>query len=70
MPRSLSHIYKRYQIYENNWTQLYNKISYKKKKKYKIALKSTQIKVKKQNQSNLPKGLNRRRSVSFKFTSL
>lgn len=32
MPRSLSHIYKRYQIYENNWTQLYNKISYKKKK--------------------------------------
>lgn len=31
MPNPLSHIYKMYQIYENNWTQLYNKtILYKK----------------------------------------
>jgi len=31
MPNPLSHIYKMYQIYENNWIQLYNKtILYKK----------------------------------------
>lgn len=31
MPQPLSDIYKMYQIYENNWTQLYNKtILYKK----------------------------------------
>lgn len=31
MPNPLSHIYKMHQIYENNWTQLYNKtILYKK----------------------------------------
>lgn len=31
MPKPLSHIYKMYQFYENNWTQLYNKtILYKK----------------------------------------
>lgn len=31
MPNTLSHIYKMYQIYENNWTQLYNKTIFYKK---------------------------------------
>lgn len=63
MPNPLSHIYKMYQIYENNWTQLYNKtILYK---KLQVCIQVNTNKSKKTPKPS--KCLVHRGSVSFRF---
>lgn len=47
MPNPLSHIYKMYQIYENNWTQLYNKTILYKKVQECIQINTNKSKIKK-----------------------
>lgn len=66
MPNPLSHIYKIYQIYENNWTQLYNKTILYKKVQDCIQINKNKSK----KPLNPSKCLTHRRSVSFKFTGI
>lgn len=65
MPQPLSDIYKMYQIYENNWTQLYNKTILYKKLQDCIQMNTNKSKKKKPNPS---KCLVHRGSVSFTGT--
>lgn len=62
MPNPLSHIYKMYQIYENNWTQLYNKTILYKKVQECIQINTNKSKIKK------PFKMSHSYSVSFKYT--
>lgn len=65
MANPLSHIYKMHQIYENNWTQLYNKTIL-----YKKVQDCIQINTNKSKKTPFKKCLAHRRSVSFKFTGI
>lgn len=59
MPNTHSLIYKMYHFYENNWTQVYNKIFYT--KRYKIAFRLMQV-----SKKNPSKCLIHGRSAPFK----